>query len=171
MVYSASQLLWNWGCVKFLVYAYIRKTLDQIFLYDFYSSSFLVASKLHTRVYLLSNPCRLVSLGSSSTLMPKNQLHLPARKQELPNEFQAGIWQTQEFLNAGGSCTINKYHTQTFMLASCVLTGIKHQSGNTVNNTAGSSLKEKTTILADHVSPGKPRRCHHGGPLEIKCER
>ncbi len=114
--------------------------------------SVLVANR-HTFAWLLSKQCRPVLLGSWSTFTPKNQPHFTATKQLL-NEFQAGILQTKKFLNAGGKCTVNKYKQSFIMAASCVPTGIKHQSGNTVKNSAGSSSHYGTRGRADasHIS-------------------
>lgn len=71
-----------------------------------------------------------------------------------PISFKLVFYKQKRFLHAGGKCTINKYYTHIFVTACCIPTGIKHQSGNTVDNSSGSSFNEKTIGFADasHIS-------------------
>lgn len=69
--------------------------------------------------------------------MPKKQLHFSANKTGITQWVSSWYFtnKKKKFLNAGGNCTINKYHKQSFMTASCIPTGMKHSSGNTVGKT------------------------------------
>lgn len=49
--------------------------------------------------------------------------------------FELVLYKQKRILNAGGNCTINKYHKQSFMTASCIPTGIKHSSSNAADKT------------------------------------